>query len=221
MSSVSDSLASSVTHAAIAFSHLRDAILSGTLRPNQRIHQITLAQQLGMSLVPVREALRMLEAEGFVRIMPHRGVYVSAISRSEMEDVYAVRLSVEGMVTKPAVLRISNEEVDKLAQLLSKMEVALRSFDRVALLDLNQKFHFTLYEASGREYLCSLISHLWQKSTRYRTFYIQLPERAKQAHEEHKEILLAVQERSVRKAIEAVRNNIRQTMLGLLSSFED
>jgi DNA-binding GntR family transcriptional regulator len=221
MSSVPDSLASSVTHAAIAFSHLRDAILSGTLRPNQRIHQVTLAQQLGMSLVPVREALRMLDAEGFVRIMPHRGVYVSAISRSEMEDVYAVRLSVEGMVTKPAVLRISNEEVDKLAELLSNMEVALRSFDRAALLDLNQKFHFTLYQASGREYLCTLISHLWQKSTRYRTFYIQVPERAKQAHQEHKEILLAVQERSVRKAIQAVRNNIRQTMLGLLSSFED
>ncbi len=152
--------------------------------------------------------------------MPHRGVYVSAISRSEMEDVYAVRLAIEGMVTKPAVLRITNEEVDKLAELVSQMEVALQSLDRAELLDLNQKFHFTLYEASGRDYLCTLISHLWQKSTRYRTFYIQHPERARQAHEEHKEILQAVQERSVRDAVQAVRNNIRQTMLGLLSSFE-
>jgi DNA-binding GntR family transcriptional regulator len=220
MASVSEISAASVTHAAIAFSYVRDAVLRGTLRPNQRIHQVTLAQQLGMSLVPVREALRKLEAEGFVRIMPHRGVYVSAISRTEMEDVFAIRLAVEGMATKIAVLRITDEEVEKLAALISRMEVALHSSDHPALLELNQKFHFTLYEASGREYLCSLISHLWQKSTRYRSSYIQLPERANQAHEEHKDILLAVRERSVRKAIQGVRNNIRQTMLGLLSSFD-
>ncbi len=220
MASVSDINAASVTHAAIAYSYVRDSLLRGTLRPNQRIHQVTLAQQLGMSLVPVREALRKLEAEGFVRIMPHRGVYVSAISRAEMEDVFAVRLAIEGMATKQAVLRIADEQVEKLADLISRMEVALDSRNHTHLLELNQEFHFTLYEASGREYLCTLISHLWQKSTRYRTSYIQLPERANQAHEEHKEILLAVRERSVRKAIRAVRNNIRQTMLGLLSSFE-
>src|SRR5579862_1129054 len=165
MSSVSDINAASVTHAAIAFSYLREAVLKGTLRPNQRIHQVTLAQQLGMSLVPIREALRKLEAEGFVRIMPHRGVYVSAISRDEMEDVFAIRLAIEGMATKLAVLRITDQEVEKLAELISKMEVALHSSDHLELLDLNQRFHFTLYEASGREYLCSLISHLWQKST--------------------------------------------------------
>lgn len=219
MASVSD-ISASVTHAAIAYSYVRDALLKGTLRPNQRIHQVTLAQQLGMSLVPVREAFRKLEAEGFVRIMPHRGVYVSAISRAEMEDVFAVRLVIEGMATRQGVLRISNEQVEKLADLISRMEVALHSHNHPQLLELNQEFHFTLYEASGRDYLCSLISHLWQKSTRYRTSYIQLPERANQAHEEHKEILLAVRERSVRKAVQAVRNNIRQTMLGLLSSFD-
>jgi DNA-binding GntR family transcriptional regulator len=171
-----------------------------------------------MSLVPVREALRKLEAEGFVRIMPHRGVYVSPISRAEMEDVFAVRLAIESMATRQGVLRITDKQVEKLADLISRMEVALCSHDHPQLLELNQEFHFSLYEASGREYLCSLISHLWQKSTRYRTSYIQLPERADQAHEEHKEILAAVRERSVKKAVRAVRNNIRQTMLGLLTS---
>jgi DNA-binding GntR family transcriptional regulator len=115
-------------------------------------------------------------------------------------------------------LRITDKQVEKLADLISRMEVALCSHDHPQLLELNQEFHFSLYEASGREYLCSLISHLWQKSTRYRTSYIQLPERADQAHEEHKEILAAVRERSVKKAVRAVRNNIQQTMLGLLSS---
>ena len=220
MASVSDVNAASITHAAIAYSHVRDALLKGALRPNQRIHQVSLAQQLGMSLVPVREALRKLEAEGFVRILPHRGVFVSAISRAEMEDVFAVRLAIEGMATKQAVLRITDQQLEKLADLISRMKLALDSHDHTQLLELNQQFHFTLYEASGREYLCSLITHLWQKGTRYRTSYIQLPERANQAHEEHKEILQALQERSVRKAIHAVRNNIRQTMLGLLSSFD-
>ena len=89
-------------------------------------------------------------------------------------------------------MRITDDEIKKLANLISDMEVALDSPDHSQLLELNQEFHFTLYAASGREYLCSLISHLWQKSTRYRTSYIQLPERANQAHEEHKEILQAV-----------------------------
>ena len=218
MASIPDVSAASITHAAIAHSYVRDALLKGTLRPNERIHQVRLAQQLGMSLVPVREALRKLEAEGFVRIMPHRGVYVSPISRAEMEDVFAVRLAIESMATRQGVLRITDKQVEKLADLISRMEVALCSHDHPQLLELNQEFHFSLYEASGREYLCSLISHLWQKSTRYRTSYIQLPERADQAHEEHKEILAAVRERSVKKAVRAVRNNIQQTMLGLLSS---
>src|SRR5271170_396897 len=169
MAGIPDVSATSITHAAIAYAYVRDAILKGTLRPEQRIHQDTLAQQLGMSLVPVREALRKLEAEGFVRIMPHRGVYVSPISRAEMEDVFAVRLAIESMATKQGVLRITDKQVEKLADLISRMEAALHSRDHLQLLQLNQEFHFTLYDASQRKYLCSLISHLWQKSTRYRT----------------------------------------------------
>jgi DNA-binding GntR family transcriptional regulator len=173
-----------------------------------------------MSLVPIREALRKLEAEGFVRILPRRGVYVSPISRGEMEDVYAIRLVLESIATKESVLRITDQEVEMLADLISRMEGALHSRDYSELLELNQRFHFAIYGASGRHYLCSLISHLWENSARYRTSYIQIPERANQAHEEHKEILLAVQERSVERAVQAVDNNIRQTMLGLLSSFD-
>jgi DNA-binding GntR family transcriptional regulator len=221
MSSVSNLDAVSVTHVDIAFLHVRDAVLRGTLRPNQRINQSTLVQQLGMSLVPIREALRKLASEGYVRILPHRGVYVSPISRDEMEDVYAIRLALEGMATKEGVMRITDQEVEKLAQLISSMDVALQSRDHTQLLELNQRFHYVLYAASGRDYLCGLISHLWEKSLRYRTSYILIPERANQAHEEHKDILSAVRERSVKKAIQAVRNNIRQTMLGLLTSFDE
>ena len=220
MLNVSSLGAASVTHADRAFFYVRDSILMGTLSPNQRIHQSDLAQKLGMSLVPIREALRKLEAEGFVRILPRRGVYVSPISRGEMEDVYAIRLVLEPIATKESVLRITDQEVEMLAELISRMEVALHSRDYSELLELNQRFHFAIYGASGRNYLCSLISHLWENSARYRTSYIQIPERANQAHEEHKEILMAVQERSVERAVQAVHNNIRQTMLGLLSSFD-
>ena len=87
------------TLASFAFERIRDAIIIGELRPETKINQAALADQLGVSLVPIREALQKLEAEGLVQIKPRRGAFVSPISRKELEDLYAVRELLEGMAT--------------------------------------------------------------------------------------------------------------------------
>jgi DNA-binding GntR family transcriptional regulator len=199
----------------------RNEILTGQLTPDTRIDQRAIALRLGVSLVPVREALRKLEAEGLIQIVPHRGAYVPRISRDEMEDIYALRLVIEGMATRYAVGRITADELGKMSQLIAEMETATAAQNYAKLLVLNREFHFTIYGASGRPSLCEIISHLWVRSERYRATYIHSSDRSKQALEEHKEILDAVRSSSTRKAVRALRNNVRQTMIGLLAAFDE
>jgi DNA-binding GntR family transcriptional regulator len=208
------------TLAGAAFIGIRDAVLSGELAPGSKINQNGFAEKLGVSLVPIREALQRLEAEGLVRIVPHRGAFVSSISRGEMEDLYDVREVLEGMATKHAVLKLRDEDLVQLNSLVSCMERETERSNVAGLLRLNYDFHFRIYQGSGRRFLCHLISGLWEKSALYRAAYVNLPGRSGQALREHKAILRTLQNREIRKAVSAIRNNIRQTSLGLLAALE-
>lgn len=208
------------TLAAAASETIRRQILAGQLAPGTKINQARLAQNLGISLVPLREALRKLEAEGLVRIVPHRGAFVTPISRDELEDLYAIRVLLEGMATRAAVSRMTGEDLTQLARLLSEMEQETPKEDYADLLQLNREYHLTIYQASGRHFLCELIESLWEKSARYRALYVYLPGRSVQALEEHREIFRGLQNRWVKEAVRAVRNNIRQTMIGLLAAYD-
>jgi DNA-binding GntR family transcriptional regulator len=208
------------TLAGAASEAIRDQILGWRYPPGTRIDQVDLARQLGISLVPLREALRKLAAEGLVQIVPHRGVFVCQISRDELKDLYSVRIILEGIATRVAVPRVTDECIARLTRLLSKMEHETPKEQYTDLLLLNREFHFTVYSASGRAFLCELIADLWEKSERYRAFYVHLPGRSLQALKEHKEVLHALRCRQANKAVRAVRNDIRQTMTDLLSVFE-
>jgi len=218
---VSTGLENSVrTLAGVAVETVRSQILRRQLAPGTKLNQASLAEQLGISLVPLREALRKLEAEGLVQIVPHRGVFVCPISRDELEDLYTIRMILEGMATRAAVARLTDDHVAKLSALVLEMEQETCREDYAKLLLINRAFHLTLYEVSGRRFLCDSITGLWKKSERYRAFYVHLPGRSRQALSEHHEILQALQGRWAKEAVRAVRNNIRQTMTGLLFAFD-
>ena len=199
---------------------MRRMILGGQLPPGSKIDQANLAEQLGISLVPLREALRKLEAEGLVRIVPHRGAFVTPISREELADLYSIREILEGLATGAACRRLADEELRKLRCLISEMEPETSNEDHTALLNLNRQFHLTIYNGSGRSLLCGLIASLWDKSERYRSLYVNVLGRSGQAHAEHKQILQALEERCAKEAVRAVRDNIRQTKIVLLASFD-
>jgi DNA-binding GntR family transcriptional regulator len=208
------------TLAGVAFESVRSQILRRQLAFGTKLNQASLAEQLGISLVPLREALRKLEAEGLVQIVPHRGVFVCTISRDELEDLYTIRMILEGMATRAAVARLTDDHVAKLSALVLEMEQETSREDYAKLLLINRAFHLTLYEVSGRRFLCDSITGLWKKSERYRALYVHLPGRSRQALSEHQEILQALQGRWAKEAVRAVRNNIRQTMTGLLFAFD-
>lgn len=191
--------------------HIRDAILSGRLAAGTRIDQNALSAELGVSIIPVRESLRQLEAEGLIEKRPYRGAFVAALSMTELVDIYITRESLEELAARLAVPRLTTESLTALGQLLSEMESATSAGDRAALFDLNGTFHFTLYAASGNAILCQIIEGLWDRSSVYRRRFTFMPERAQQALEEHRRILDACRRGDVEAAGREVRANVNHT----------
>lgn len=198
---------------------LRAAILAGRLAPGSRIDQSRVAEALEVSPVPVREALRRLEAEGLVDFIPQRGAYVSEISLEELEEIYLIRALLEAQATRDAVPALQAADFERLHQLEAEMTAATERLDNARLLELNREFHFTIYQASGRKLLLQHIASLWDKSLRYRHLFTNLPDRAPLALAEHRAILAACETRNPEGAAAAVAFNVRRTTEALIELY--
>ena len=195
---------------------IRERILSGEYSAGMRLDQQTLIEELGASLIPVRESLRQLEGEGFVQIQPHRGAFVAELSINDLQEIYLVREVLEETVTELAVPNLSSQALEQLSALMEKMEHATQAHDYAQLFELNRAFHFAIYSASNNNLLLQMITSLWDRSRRYRQLYTRLPERNPQALIEHKEIYTACKTGDTETAKKAVRNNVHQTTVGIL-----
>jgi DNA-binding GntR family transcriptional regulator len=207
------------TTAAYVLDSIRDGILSGQYPLGSRFDQKAIAEELGVSLVPVREALRVLEGEGFVTITPRRGAYVTEISAVELDELYKIRAELEDLATQRAVPKLEQDQLDLLASIIREMELATKAKDYARLMVLNRNFHFTIYQTSEMQLLLELLNGLWNRSNLYRRVFTYIPERAEQALQEHKDIYRACQLQDSCAAGEAVRHNIRQTVNALLLEF--
>ena len=208
------------TTTAYVLESIREGILNGQYPLGSRFDQKAIAENLGVSLVPVREALRILEGEGFVTINPRRGAYVTGISANELEELYLIRAELEELATRRAVPNLEQKSLVKLAGIIEQMEEATGTQEYAQLMALNQAFHFTIYDASKSVLLLEMITSLWNRSSLYRRVFTYLPERAMQALEEHKEIYTACRNKDGEAAGQAVRHNIQQTVRALLDEFQ-
>jgi DNA-binding GntR family transcriptional regulator len=144
---------------------LREAILKGHLKPGERIFERSITEQMGLSKTPVREALTHLEAEGWVQIIPYRGAVVAPLSVEELEDIYVIRISIEGTGARLAARNITAETLKELNDLVAQM---VKTRDEESLMALNRHFHEVFYRQCGRKLLSNLISQFQDKSVRYR-----------------------------------------------------
>jgi DNA-binding GntR family transcriptional regulator len=133
---------------------LRDEIIRGDFVPGQYLRLEEIATRFDVSTMPVREALRDLEAEGLVTIFPHRGATVTQLSADELQDIYDIRVALEEMATRLAVPLVTEATLTELTTLVERMENHVG--DVATLVKLNHQFHLTLYAASGRKHLCEL-----------------------------------------------------------------
>lgn len=199
---------------------IRQDIISGKLVPGQRVNQTEITRELGVSIIPVREAFKTLQAEGHIEIIPHRGAFVKELSREEMEDLYLVRAKLEELAAELAIERLSDAKKNQLKNLYTKMKVATKKKDYQSLLRLNREFHFTIYAAAARKRLLQILEDLWDQSHRFRYTQTVLPNRSAEALKEHKQILDACLRGNKESLAEAVRFNVEQTGRALESSVE-
>ena len=196
---------------------IRKGILTGDYSLGEKLDQKLLAEKLGVSVIPVREGLRQLEAEGLIRLVPRRGAFVAELSITELKEIYLIREVLEGLAAELAVPNLDPSTFHQLESLLEQMEEATAQQDFSRLLELNRAFHFTIYESSRCPLLLQIIASLWDRSSLCRRVYLYLPGRASQALAEHKEIYQASKQGDAQWAHQAVRKNVRQTIEGILA----
>jgi DNA-binding GntR family transcriptional regulator len=147
---------------------LFSAIMAGKISPGAPLRLQELADQLGMSIMPVREALRRLESLGLVEIVAHRGAWVRALTLADLHDTYFTRINLECTAIRAAAERFGPDQADEARAALEALLDARARGDQVAERNAHERFHFTLYEASGSEWLIRSLGPAWRNSERYR-----------------------------------------------------
>ncbi|GEB54457.1 GntR family transcriptional regulator [Streptomyces gardneri] len=171
---------------------LRRAITSGELKPGDQIRQDALAARFDVSRVPLREALKALEAEGLVVHHIHRGYFVAELSLADLEEIYRIRELLETEAVRMAVRRMPDGTVDALEAVQREVERAAEDGDVPAMAAANRRFHFTLIEASGMPRLVRLIATLWDSTDAYRSLYYTETAHRERAVHEHRAVLSAL-----------------------------
>jgi DNA-binding GntR family transcriptional regulator len=183
---------------------LRDRILTGTLVPGSALRQVALAEQLGVSRIPLREAIRMLWSEGLVDVKPHRGAYVSMLSPREVEEFFELRLKLEPWLLKEAILKTTPVTLAAAESVVKEMDSArVEQWGR-----LNWRLHELLYRASDRPQGLAIVRALHEKSERYFRFQVVNAPIRKVAHDEHLELISLCRQRKTRAACEALEKHI-------------
>ena len=175
-------------------------ICTGRLAPGDRLIISKTAEMYDTSEIPVREAFSRLKAEGFLTIIPHKGIYVTQIDSDYLEKLYPIRSVLEGYATRVATPLLTGRDLERLSLLIEKMEEALERENYARMGQLNYEFHMTIYRASGNEPLISMIDELWWKTNRIRAIGELRRAIAKRSNKEHKEILDALGQRRKRNA---------------------
>lgn len=191
------------------FNTLREKILKGVYKPGERLMEIHLADQLGVSRTPIREAIRMLELEGLVKMVPRKGAQVAKISKEDLQDVLEVRKALDTLSVKLACERITEDEIKLLNNAEREFEKALASKDVRDIAEADVAFHDVIHAATKNGRLKSMISNLAERIYRYRFEYIkQQSDGGKTLMLEHREIMRCIESRDVESAVKATEIHI-------------
>lgn len=169
----------------VVFNTLREEILKGELRPGERLMEIHLAKKLGVSRTPIREAIRKLELEGLVAMIPRRGAQVAQITEKNLRDVLEVRKALDALAVELACERRTEEQVRNLRKACDVFAEVTRTQDAVRIAQADVELHDSIIQASGNERLVQMVNNLSQQMYRYRLEYIKDVSQHKRLIEEH------------------------------------
>ncbi len=194
---------------------VRRLIAAGELRPGAQIVQDALAADLGVSRVPLREALKILEGEGQVTYVAHRGYFVTELSLNDLLEVYRIRQLLEDEAVRLAVPHLSAEGVARLEAVQLEVETAAAAADVVAMTSTNRRFHFVVIEACRMPRLVRLIRVLWDATEVYRSVYYNDPDNRRQVLAEHVAVVAAVKAGDVEATLEMLTRHRNSAVAAL------
>ena len=196
------------TVASMTLDAIRDGILHGAYAEGEPLRQDALADELGVSRIPIREALRQLETEGLVTFNPHRGAIVSSLSLAEIEEVFDLRAFIEPDLMRRAMPRLTSHQLDQADEVLDRYAVALRTGDVAKWGELNWQFHASLYAPAERPITMGIVQRLHQQSDRYLRMQLALTHGETRANDEHRAIAAAARAHDTKRACQLVRDHI-------------
>lgn len=197
---------------------LRQAILRGELKPGERLMEIALAEELGVSRTPIRDAIRKLEQDGLVRMIHRKGAQVANITEKDLTDVLEVRIGLERMAIDKACQMIGREQLDLLKQAAKGFEEAIQGGDLTEMAEADKNFHEIIYSVSGNKCLIEMQANLREQVYRYRMEYLKEENVRKILVEEHGQIVDAIRERDAEKAKNIIYRHIENQRVGIIRS---
>lgn len=192
----------------VVFNTLRQAILRGELKPGERLMEIQLANKLGVSRTPIREAIRKLELEGLVLMIPRKGAEVAEITEKSLRDVLEVRRALEELAVQLACEKITKEEIRELERVAKEFQQVVNSSDITEIAEVDVCFHDIIYTATDNQKLIQLLNNLREQMYRYRVEYLKRDGVFPQLIAEHEAIIRHIENNEKEKATEVMCRHI-------------
>ena len=192
----------------VVFNTLRQAILRGELKPGERLMEIQLANKLGVSRTPIREAIRKLELEGLVLMIPRKGAEVAEITEKSLRDVLEVRRALEELAVQLACEKITKEEIRELERVAKEFQQVVNSSDITEIAEVDVGFHDIIYTATDNQKLIQLLNNLREQMYRYRVEYLKRDGVFPQLIAEHEAIIRHIENNEKEKATEVMCRHI-------------
>ena len=192
----------------VVFNTLRQAILKGELAPGERLMEIQLAEKLGVSRTPIREAIRKLELEGLVLMIPRKGAEVAEITEKSLRDVLEVRRALEELAVELVCEKITDEQIQDLKDAAEEFKESLKDGDITRIAEADVKFHDVIYMATDNQKLIQLLNNLREQMYRYRVEYLKRSDFHQQLIDEHEEIIETIESGQKDRAVQVVCQHV-------------
>ena len=205
----------------VVFNTLRQAILKGELAPGERLMEIQLAQKLGVSRTPIREAIRKLELEGLVLMIPRRGAEVARISEKSLKDVLEVRRSLEELAIELACQRMTEEDMQALEEAQKAFKAAIDQGDAMKIAETDEAYHDVIYHSTRNKRLVQILNNLREQMYRYRLEYLKDTQSHDRLVEEHQKIVNAIIEKNKEEAVRLIQEHIYIQELTVIKKIQE
>ena len=195
---------------------LKNAIVRGDLKPNSKLTLSEISESLGVSNTPIREAINKLASEGFLKIIPNRGIIIEKINIDDIQEILQIRAALDGLIAKLASKKISDKETDNLLEIINEMQYNVKKDDRLTYNDLDIQFHNFILNISGNGRLKEIYNNLIIHAQSFRIRTLSIPNRMNLSFKEHRDIALAIKERNPDKADKLSQIHVENILKSIL-----